>query len=127
ASVDPKSNEVLFNSNAPPNPGRDETQGKIVDTPAVAYLDGPTKPPSIVVGTNAEDVAGRGNEGEINAAKTTTASLGILGTILKLGNSRVYAINPSGCSTNASSCATGGFTCESAKCTSTDIRSGWPG
>jgi hypothetical protein len=126
ASVAPASNEITFNSNAPANPGRDETQGKIVDTPAVAYLDGPAKPPSVIIGTNEEYVANRGDEGEINSSKTSTASLGILGTVLKFGNSRVYAINASGCSTNSSSCATGGFTCASARCTSVAFRGGWP-
>ena len=33
-----------FNANAQANPGKDEDQGKIVDTPAVAYLDGPEQP-----------------------------------------------------------------------------------
>jgi len=42
ASVDPASNQIAFNANAKANPGKDEDQGKIVDTPAVAYLDGPT-------------------------------------------------------------------------------------
>ena len=38
----------------PANPANDEDQGKIVDTPAVADLDGPGKPPTIIVGTNEE-------------------------------------------------------------------------
>jgi hypothetical protein len=132
ASVDPTSNEVTFNSNAPAHPGRDETQGKIVDTPAVAYLDGPSKPPSIIVGTNEEyltkENTSEGDEGELNAAKTTAASLGLLGKTgaLKFANSRVYAINPVGCSADPSSCATGGFKCAGAKCTSTSFRTGWP-
>jgi hypothetical protein len=126
ASVDPQSNQITFNSNAPANPGRSETQGKIVDTPAVAYLDGPTHPPSIIVGTNEEYLTKKGDEGEINAAKVTSASLGVLGPIFSFANSRVYAISASGCSSNPSSCATGGYTCASAKCTATAIRTGWP-
>lgn len=130
ASVDPTSNEVTFNSNAPADPGRAETQGKIVDTPAIAYLDGPGKPPSIIVGTNEEyltkEHTKEGDEGEMNASKVSTASLGVLGKVLKFANGRVYAINASGCSSNSSSCATGGFTCAGAKCTATAFRSGWP-
>ena len=54
------------------NPGKDEDQGKIVDTPAVAYLDGPGKPPSIIVGhQRGVPRPNTGNEGAINAAKTT--------------------------------------------------------
>src|SRR5207302_3079404 len=81
---------------------------------------------SIVVGTNEEYLTNKGNEGELNAAKVTTTSLGVLGSILSFANGRVYAINAGGCSSNSSSCATGGFTCASAKCTSTAFRSGWP-
>ncbi|HWX74998.1 MAG TPA: hypothetical protein VNZ05_06815, partial [Solirubrobacteraceae bacterium] len=128
ASVDPTSNEMTFNGNAPPNPGREETQGKIVDTPAVAYLDGPSQPPSIIVGTNEEYLTNQGDEGGLNAAKTTSASLGLLGQakVLKFANSRVYAIKASGCSSDPSSCATGGFKCASSKCTSVVFRGGWP-
>src|SRR5205085_8751669 len=54
ASVDPTSNQIAFNQNAKSDPGKDEDQGKIVDTPAVAQLDGPDKPPSIIVGSNEE-------------------------------------------------------------------------
>jgi hypothetical protein len=126
ASVDSTSNELTFNANAPADPGREETQGKIVDTPAVAYLDGPAKPPSIIVGTNEEYLANKGDEGPINSSKTTAASLGVLGTVLNFANSRVYAINAGGCATNSASCVTGGFTCASAKCTSTAFRGGWP-
>jgi hypothetical protein len=128
ASVDPTSNQPTFNANAQANPGKDEDQGKIVDTPAVAYLDGPGKPPSIVVGTNEEYLVNTGNEGSINSAKTTSASLGLLGTagVLKFANGRVYAIKASGYSSEPSSAATGGFNCASSQCTSSAFRTGWP-
>jgi hypothetical protein len=128
ASVDPTSHQMAFNGNAKSDPGKDEDQGKIVDTPAVAYLDGPGKPPSIVVGTNEEYLVNTGNEGGINSAKTTTASLGVLGTtgILKFANGRVYAIKAGGYSSEPASSATGGFTCASAQCTSSAFRPGWP-
>lgn len=128
ASVDPTSNQPSFSGNAQANPGKDEDQGKIVDTPAVAYLDGPGKPPSIVVGSNEEYLVNTGNEGSINSAKTSSASLGVLGTagVLNFANGRVYAIKASGYSSEPSSSATGGFTCASSQCTSSAFRSGWP-
>src|SRR5436190_2565044 len=126
ASIDPQSHQVKFNSNVPANQDKSEDQGKIVNTAAVAQLDGPNNPPSIIVGSNEEYISGRGNEGEINASHTNTASLGLLGTLLSFGNSRVYAIKASGCAADAPSCATGGFACESAKCTAAAFRSGWP-
>jgi hypothetical protein len=125
-SVDPQSHQITFNSNVPASQDKNEDQGKIVDTAAVAHLDGPNSPPSIIVGTNEEYVAGHGNEGEINASHTTTASLGALGSLLTFANGRVYAINAGGCSSDAASCATGGFSCASAHCTATGFRSGWP-
>jgi hypothetical protein len=127
-SVDPTSNEPTFNANAPANPGIEEDQGKIVDTPAVADLDGPGKPPSIVVGTNEEYLTSKGDEGAINASDTTTASLGVVGAtgLLTFANGRVYAIKSTGCSGEPSSCATGGFKCEAAHCSSTAFREGWP-
>ena len=111
ASVDATSNQMSFNANAQANPGKDEDQGKIVDTPAVAYLDGPGKPPSIVVGSNEEYLVGTGNEGPINSATTSSASLGVLGTagVLHFANGRVYAIKASGYSSEPSTAATGGF------------------
>ena len=126
ASIDPQSHQITFNSNVPAGQDKNEDQGKIVDTAAVAHLDGPNNPPSIVVGTNEEYISGHGNEGEINASHTTTASLGVLGSLLSFGNSRVYAINASGCSTDAPSCATGGLSCASAHCSAAAFRSGWP-
>jgi hypothetical protein len=128
ASVDATSNQMSFNSNAQANPGKDEDQGKIVDTPAVAYLDGPGKPPSIIVGSNEEYLTGTGNEGPINSATTASASLGVLGTagVLRFANGRVYAIKASGYSSEPSTAATGGFSCSSSQCTSAAFRSGWP-
>jgi hypothetical protein len=128
ASVDATSNQPSFNANVPGDQNKDEDQGKIVDTPAVAQLDGPGKPPSIIVGTNEEYLANAGNEGELNASDVDTASLGVVGAsgLLTFANGRVYAIKAGGCSSDPSSCATGGFKCEAAKCTSTAFREGWP-
>jgi hypothetical protein len=127
-SVDSASNQPTFNGNAPANPGIDEDQGKIVDTPAVADLDGPGKPPTIIVGSNEEYLTGQGNEGAINAGDVTTATLGVIGEsgLLKFANGRVYAIKATGCSSDPSSCATGGFVCQSSHCTSSAYREGWP-
>jgi hypothetical protein len=127
ASVDPLSNEPTFNSNVPAGENG-EDQGKIVDTPAVADLDGTGKPPTIIVGTNEEYWTEQGNEGPINASSATTSSVGLLGEagILSYANSRLYAIKASGCSSEPSSCATGGFHCEDSKCSSVAFREGWP-
>ncbi len=128
ASVDPSSNQLAFNGNAQANPGKDEDQGKIVDTPAVAYLDGPSKPPSIIVGSNEEYLVHTGNEGGINSSKTNAASLGVVGSagLLNFANGRVYAIKASGDSSSPSSASTGGFSCAESQCTSSAFRSGWP-
>src|SRR3954447_23322692 len=89
ASVDPQTHKVTFNSNASANPGIDEDQGKIVDTPGVAHLDGPDGPLSIVLGTNEEYAVNTGDEGPINAG-ATSASISALGPfgILKYANGR---------------------------------------
>ncbi len=128
SSVDPTSNEPTFNANAPASPGIDEDQGKIVDTPAVADLDGPGKPPTIVVGSNEEYLTGQGNEGSINAGDLTTSTLGVIGQsgLLHFANGRVYAIKATGCSSDPASCATGGFRCASSQCSSSAYREGWP-
>jgi Subtilase family len=128
ASVNPVSNQPTFNANVPANQDKAEDQGKIVDTPAIAQLDGPGRPPSIIVGTNEEYLAGQGDEGELNASGVNTASLGAVGAsgLLAFANGRVYAINASGCSSDPSSCATGGLACASAKCSSSVFREGWP-
>jgi len=93
ASVDPTTGHVTFNANA----GKAQLQGKIVDTPAVADVDGSGKP-EIVVGTNEEYKSGSGNEGPINAGPATTASLGALNQtgLLAFGNSRLYVIKHDG-------------------------------
>ncbi len=128
ASVDATSNQFTFNSNVPADENKNEDQGKLVDTPAVAYLDGPDAPPTIIVGSNEEYLTGQGNEGSINAGDATTASLGALGAsgLLNFANGRVYAIKASGCSSDPSSCGTGGFACSEARCTSSAYRDGWP-
>jgi hypothetical protein len=128
ASVDPSSNQPRFNGNVPGGQDKSEDQGKIVDTPAVAYLDGPNNPPSIVVGSNEEYLTDKGNEGGINASGVSSASVGGLGLtgVLTFANGRAYAIKSTGCSSDSGSCATGGFTCASSKCTSNAFRSGWP-
>jgi len=94
ASVDPTTHHLTFKSDA----GNAQLQGKIVDTPAVAQLDGPTKPPSIVVGTNEEYQQNNGSEGPINANGVNTASLGALAQtgVLTFGNSRLYVVKPNG-------------------------------
>jgi hypothetical protein len=129
ASIDPTSNEPQFNANVPANEtDKSEDQGKIIDTPAVAQLDGPGKPPTIIVGSNEEYLAGKGNEGALNASSVNSTSLGVLGQtgLLAFANSRVYAIKATGCSEEPSSCATGGFTCAEAHCTASAYREGWP-
>jgi hypothetical protein len=128
ASVTSSSNEITFNSNVPNDQNKDEDQGKIVDTPAVAYLDGPGKPPSIIVGTNEEYLASTGDEGEINASGVNSASVSALGIsgVLNFGNSRVYAIKAGGDSSVPSSSGTGGFSCASSHCASSAFRAGWP-
>ncbi|MGI8920507.1 MAG: S8 family serine peptidase [Solirubrobacteraceae bacterium] len=98
AAVDPITNHVIFNSNAQQNPGISEDQGKLVDTPAVAYLDGPSQPPSIVLGTNESYGVNTGDEGAINAGSVTAASLGLIGAtgVLSFANTRLYVVNHDG-------------------------------
>ena len=115
ASVDPVTNQPTFNANVPAQDSKDEDQGKLVDTPAVAHLEGPDKPPTIIVGTNEEYLTEQGDEGSINAGDLTTdlarrprRRRGCC----RFANGRVYAIKASGCSGEPSSCATGGFVCE---------------
>jgi hypothetical protein len=128
ASVDPTSNEPRFNAGVPADENKDEDQGKLVDTPAVANLEGPGKPPTIIVGSNEEYLANAGSEGAINAGDVTTASLGAVGAsgLLSFANGRVYAVKASGCSGDPSSCATGGIVCEHESCHSAAYREGWP-
>jgi hypothetical protein len=119
AAVDPVTHHLSFNPlTANVNPGIDEDQGKLVDTPAVASLDGPGKPPSIIVGSNEEYPVNSGNEGAINAGALTAASLGVLGPtgVLSFANGRVYVIKSSG----------GDFACAAGTCHSTAFAAGWP-
>ena len=95
ATVDPVTNHVTF-KNVDSNPGLDEDQGKIVDTPAVADINGGH--PSIIVGTNEEYPVGTGDEGavNINPSNPLLTSLAAQAGQLKLANGRVYAIKPDG-------------------------------
>ena len=97
ASVDPTTNHVTFNSHASANPGIDEDQGKIIDTPAVADIDG-SGHQAIIVGSNEEYATGTGDEGGINAGGVSTATLGVIGQtgVLGFANGRVYAIKHDG-------------------------------
>ena len=92
ASVDPVTQHIVFR-NVAPNPGLSEDQGKIVDTPAVASIDG-SKHPSIIVGSNEEYGAGTGDEGGVNISPTNSLLTSVFGRsgLLKMANGRVYAI-----------------------------------
>jgi Subtilase family len=96
ASVDPSTNHVVF-KNVDSSPGLDEDQGKIVDTPAVAAIDG-SGHPSIIVGTNEEYPVGTGDEGNVNINPNNSLFNSLIGASgqLKLANSRVYAIRYDG-------------------------------
>jgi hypothetical protein len=114
--VDPVSNHLSFSTTrARAKPGISEDQGKIIDTPAVADLNGK---PTIVVGTNEEYLVNTGDEGSINAGALTSASLGALGAtgILQFANGRVYAIKSTG----------GQMSCGGGGCHSTAFEPGWP-
>ena len=118
AAVDPVTNHLTFSTTrAEPNPGIDEDQGKIIDTPAIANIDGSGKP-SIIVGSNEEYLVNTGDEGGINAGNLTSTSLGALGAtgLLKFANGRVYAIKPTG----------GAMTCSGGECSSDAFEPGWP-
>jgi hypothetical protein len=119
SSVNPVSNEPSFNlKKTGPNPGINEDQGKIIDTPAVAYINGFGKPPVIYVGTNEEYTINVGDEGGLNASYLNSTSLGVIGAtgILTFANGRVYAIKPTG----------GQMTCNGVSCHSTAFEPGWP-
>jgi hypothetical protein len=81
-------------------------------------LNGPDKPPSIIVGTNEEYAVNTGDEGGINAGGVTAASLGLIGQtgVLGFANGRVYAIKSTG----------GQMSCAEGKCTSDAYEPGWP-
>jgi hypothetical protein len=137
-SVDSSTDHLTFSTTrAELNPGIDEDQGKIVDTPAVADLDGSCQPPaslpgspvgaahessgckpSIIVGTNEEYLVNTGDEGPINAGNLTSTSLGAVGAtgLLSFANGRVYAIKSTG----------GTMTCAAGKCSSDAFDPGWP-
>ncbi len=118
SAVDPTTGEPTFSdARAGANPGIDQDQGKIIDTPAVAYLDGPTKPPSIIVGTNEEYLVNTGDEGAINAGATAASLQAVQASgLLSFANGRVYAIKSTG----------GKMTCSGGTCHSTAFRPGWP-
>jgi len=86
ASVAPVTHAITFKADA-----KSLQQGAIIDTPALADLAGDERP-EIIVGTNEE------YEEPINAGSATTASFGALSSagILSPGNSRVYALKPTG-------------------------------
>ncbi len=116
ASVDSVTGRPTFSATrASANPGIDEDQGKIIDTPAIALLNGK---PEIVVGTNEEYAVNTGDEGPINAGGLTSASLGVLGAtgLLPFANGRVYAIKATG----------GRMTCSGGRCHSSAFVAGWP-
>jgi hypothetical protein len=118
-AVDPATNHLTFStSRASADPGIDEDQGKIVDTPGVARLGGPRSKPSIILGTNEEYAVNTGDEGPINAGATTSASLLAIGAtgLLKFANGRLYVIRSSG----------GRMTCSGGSCHSNAFMSGWP-
>jgi hypothetical protein len=116
-AVDPTTNHLTFSTTtAAANPGIDEDQGKLIDTPAIADIDG--SKPSIIVGSNEEYLANTGDEGAINAGNLTSSSLGALGAtgLLSFANGRVYAIKPTG----------GAMSCAGGKCSSDAFQPGWP-
>src|SRR5205814_469232 len=83
-------------------------QGAIIDTPAVADITGDGKP-EILVGTNEEYPAG--DDGGFNAGNLNTGSLSLLAQSgqLKLVNSRLYAIKPTGDPGGPADTGTGAF------------------
>ncbi len=115
-SVDPVTNHLTFSTTrAETNPGIDEDQGKLVDTPAIADIEGK---PTIIVGSNEEYLANTGDEGGINAGNLTSTSLGAVGAtgILSFANGRVYAVKATG----------GTMICSDGACHSSAFDPGWP-
>lgn len=118
-AVDPVTNHLTFSSTrAEANPGINEDQGKLIDTPAIAQLSGPGSKPSIILGTNEEYGANTGDEGQMNAGDFTSASLGLLGQtgVLGYANGRTYVVKASG----------GRMTCSGGACHSSAFAPGWP-
>ncbi len=116
AAFDRTTNHLTFSpTRASVNPGIDEDQGKIVDTPAVAMIKGK---PEIILGSNEEYAVNTGDEGPINAGDFTSASVGAVGATgtLQFGNGRLYAIKATG----------GSMTCAGGTCRSTAFEPGWP-
>jgi hypothetical protein len=85
-SIDPVSHQVEFKD---PADGDGEQQGAIVDTPAVGDLTGDKKA-EIVIGTNEEYPE------TINAGGADQAVYAPLGAALAPGNSRLFALRPTG-------------------------------
>ncbi len=115
-TVNPITGHLTFSTTrAASKPGISEDQGKLIDTPAVADLNGKAE---IIVGSNEEYSVNTGDEGSINAGALTSTSLGALGAtgILSFANGRVYAIKASG----------GRMTCGAGICHSSAFEPGWP-
>jgi hypothetical protein len=111
ASIDPTTHKINFK----PDAGV-EQQGGMIDTPAIGDLDaasGPNARPEIVVGTNEEYDAG--SDGGVNVDSVNGGSFALLqqAGILSPGNTRLYAIKPTG-------------DADSNPNTPDDNRAGWP-
>jgi hypothetical protein len=96
AAVDPITNHITFR-NVDANPGLDEDQGKLIDTPALADIDHSGKP-EIIVGSNEEYPVGTGDEGPLNIGLTNSLLSSPIARagVLRTANGRVYAIWPDG-------------------------------
>jgi len=96
AAVDPVTNHITFR-NVDANPGLDEDQGKLIDTPAVADIDHSGRP-EIIVGSNEEYPAGTGDEGQVNISPTNSLITSLIARsgVLTMANGRVYAIHADG-------------------------------
>ncbi len=91
-AVDPTTHAPTFKPTA--DIGDELDQGAIVDTPAVENVQGDSRP-EIVVGTNEEYAAAK--DGGLNSSAAPNGFvLDIAGTALGPGNSRLYAIKPTG-------------------------------